>query len=297
MNTMSLFTSHNRYARFVVSIFGVLLFSAGINLFITPLNLYNGGLLGLCQLIRTFLISMFPNIPSNVDISGFIYYLANIPLFIVAYKALGKSFFFRTLICVTINTLALSFIPIPANPIFGDDILASCIFGGIAGGAGIGLILLSGGSLGGTEIVGLYLIKKNNNASIGKINVFINFFIYLICLLVFTPKIALYSIIYMVISSIIIDRVHSQNINVEVTIISRKNTKALEQALLDELYRGVTTWKSEGSYTHEPTTVLFSVMSKYELTHLHEIVRKYEPDAFVVANEGAHVYGNYLKKL
>jgi len=294
---MSLLSSPNRYVRFIVSMIGVLIFSSGINLFITPLNLYNGGLLGMCQLIRTFLMSVIPTLPSNIDISGILYYIVNIPLFFMAYKTLGKGFFFRTLICVTVNTLALSFIPIPQNPIFGDDILASCIFGGIAGGVGVGMILLSGGSLGGTEIVGLYLVKKKPNASIGKVNIIINIFIYLICLIAFTPRIALYSIIYMVISSILIDRVHSQNINVEVTIISKKNTQALEQALLDELYRGVTTWNSEGSYTHEPTRVLFSVMSKYELTHMHEIVQKYEPDAFVVVNEGTRVYGNYLKKL
>ena len=48
-------TMHNRVLRLVLAVLGELIAAAALNLFIVPLSLYTGGLMGLCQLIRTLL--------------------------------------------------------------------------------------------------------------------------------------------------------------------------------------------------------------------------------------------------
>ena len=89
---------------------GTLMFCIAINIFVVPNDLYTGGVLGLSQLIRSIVIDIF-KLNITFDFSGLIYYLINIPLFIIAYKNLSKSFFFRTLIVISIQTIMLTLIP------------------------------------------------------------------------------------------------------------------------------------------------------------------------------------------
>lgn len=276
---------------------GIVIFSLGVNLFITPVNLYNGGVLGICQLIRSCL-ALFVGVSfDNIDIAGILYYVFNVPLFILAFKGISKNFFLRTLVCVTLTTILLAFIPLPVEPLLGDDILGSCLFGGIMCGAGLGLALHAGASLGGSDIIGIYLIKRGSNFSVGRVNLLINLFIYMACFLIFDIPTALYSIVYSTVMSLMMDMVHTQNINMEVLIISKGHADEITKALTSALTRGVTRWHGVGGYTNDQEEVLYSVMSKYEIAQMHRIVNEIDPHAFVVVKGKAHVYGNYLKKI
>ena len=158
------------------AIIGSILFCIAINFFVVPNHLYTGGVLGMSQLTRSIIIDIF-KIKTTFDFSGIIYYLINIPLFIVAYKSIGKKFFFRTLFAVSIQAIMLSLIP---QKLLVEDTLTNVIVGGLIGGTGVGMILSSGASTGGTDIIGLTLAKKNNNFSVGKLGLLINVMIYII---------------------------------------------------------------------------------------------------------------------
>ena len=131
------------WQRNAAAIGGMVLFAAGINFFIVPASLYNGGVLGISQIIRTLLIQVFPSLASGTDIAGIINFILNIPLFIMAYISIGKSFFSRTLVCLISQTIFLSIFPIPATPLVNDSLTAS-IMGGLLAGTGIGISLRSG---------------------------------------------------------------------------------------------------------------------------------------------------------
>ena len=88
--------------KFSKCIIGIFIMSLAVNLFIVPNNLYTGGILGLSQLIRTMIVSVF-KINFNFDISSIIYYLINVTFFLIEYKRISKTFFIRTLFAVTIN--------------------------------------------------------------------------------------------------------------------------------------------------------------------------------------------------
>lgn len=111
----ALLSEKNR--RLALAVLGTLIFAAGMNLFIVPLNLYSGGFLGIGQIVRTLLVDYaHVPIPSNIDIAGIILYIINIPLLVLAYRSLGRWFFVSTIICVTFQTVFLTFIPSPVPP-------------------------------------------------------------------------------------------------------------------------------------------------------------------------------------
>ena len=77
--------------KLIIAIAGTLLYAIGMNVFIVPLGLYSGGFMGLGQLIRTLLVNYCHINPGNIDIAGIVYYIINIPLFILAYKKIGRA--------------------------------------------------------------------------------------------------------------------------------------------------------------------------------------------------------------
>jgi uncharacterized membrane-anchored protein YitT (DUF2179 family) len=283
--------------RTLSAILGTFLYAVGLNLFIIPVGLFSGGIMGTSQIIRTLLVDYLHLPIYNFDIAGIIYFIINIPLFFIAYRTIGKLFFIKTMICMISMTTFLTLIPIPTHLILTDDIITSCLIGGIIGGVGSGLSLMMGGSGGGMDIVGLYFIKRKGNVSIGKISLAVNFFVYGICFFLFDVTIAIYSIIFAAVSSVAMDKVHSQNINVEVIVITRKDLSAFQTDVMNQMGRGITKWNTTGAYTKEGSEILYIVLSKYEVNHLKRLVHKYDSNAFIVVKEGVWVDGNYTKKL
>lgn len=282
--------------RLLGAIGGVLMYAIGMNLFIVPQGLYTGGLMGVSQVIRTLLVEYLGFPFGNFDISGIIYYIINIPLFIIAIKRLGRMFFLKTVISVTAMSFFLFIVYIPSIPIM-DDILASCIIGGILSGAGIGICLKMGSSDGGANILGVLLIRWKRDFSVGKVNLTINLLLYAICLFLFDAETVIYSLIYAAVCSFAVDKVYSQNINVEVKVITRHACEEMEQEIFTKLERGITKWEALGAYTDNRAEVLYMIVSKYEIGRLKHIIGKYDPNAFVVVQEGVNVSGNFLKKL
>lgn len=273
---------------------GNFIFALGVNQIITPMNLYNGGFTGIAQLTRIFLIDFvgIPQIP-GVDYLGIIYFIVNVPLFFYGYKVMGKEFCITSLISIMVASLAMSIVPVATKPLF-DNYLAACLVGGVIAGTGAGLVLRGGTSGGGQDIIGVCLSKTHPNFSVGKISIAINCLIYIVCLMMFNIEIVIYSFIYATIIGISIDRVHIQNINVEAMIFTKK--VGISNEIMEKLGRGVTRWEGEGAYTREGTHVLVTMISKYEIDRLMNIVKSIDPQAFVVMNEGSRVYGNFEKR-
>lgn len=276
------------------SLLGTLIYAVGINMFVVPANLYTSGLLGVCQLIRTVLVDYLHMPFIHFDVAGMIYYLINIPILIFVIKRMGKGFLLRTLGTVTAMTMFLVVIPI--MPVV-KDALTACVVGGLITGVGVGITLRSGSSLGGIDVIGILITQRKKDFSVGRMNLLLNLILYGTCLFLFHVETVIYSLIYAAVYSVAIDKVHIQNINVEVHIITKADTQMLEKEVFKEIGRGITRWNSMGAYTNEQSHVLYILLSKYEVGRLKAIVHKYDSSAFLVVNEGVKVEGNYLKKL
>lgn len=284
---------HNRWARLAVALFGILVTAAAVNLLIVPQGLYTSGLLGLCQIIRTLLERA--GLTLEFDMAGILYFIANIPLVILAWRSMGRKFVIRMMICIAASSLFLSLIPVPETPIVADE-LTSCLLGGILSGFGGGLILTCGGSSGGLDTIGLYLSKKGKG-TVGRLSIVFNAVLYIVCAALFSLPVALYSAIYSVFSSLFVDRLHQQNIAVEMLIFTKEKGEELREFIMANLGRGVTYWNGNGGYTDQPMQVLCVCLDKYEVVSLRQAIQEVDPTAFIMINEGVHTGGNFERHL
>ena len=152
------------------------------------------------------------------------------------------------------------------------------------------------GSTGGMDVIGMLVSKRFGNVSVGRVNLSFNLVLYAIFLFMFDVQTVVYSVIFAIVHAFAIDRMHSQNINVEVKVITKIDPRDLEHDVFTEMGRGVTELHSIGAYTSEDEHLLYILVSKYEVHQLRRIVRKYDKNAFIIVNEGVWVEGHYLKK-
>ena len=286
---------HTRGLRLLGGLLGSLLLAAAINVFIVPQGLYGGGAYGLCQVIRTLVLRAL-DLELPFDLAGVLYFCVNIPLFMLAFRALGREFFLKAAICTAANSLFLAIIPSPAVPVI-PDMLTSCMVGGILVGFSGGLVLSCGCSTGGLDILGLYLSKKGSRFTVGKFSLTFNAVLYTACLFLFSPEVAIYSVIYNFFTSMVLDRVHQQNVSVQALIFTKGDEDALARFIIENLGRSVTYWEGVGAYTKEDVHVLCVCLSKFEIEELVHAVHTIDPHAFLTTQEGTRIYGNFRRKV
>lgn len=281
--------------RFGTAILGTCIYALGMNLFVVPASLYSGGILGMSQIVRTLLTQELGLDFGGIDIAGILYYLVNIPIFILSWLKLNRMFVIKTLLCVTAMTLVMTFVPVV--PLLGSDTITNCLVGGVINGIGLGLILRAGGTMGGFDLVSLMIMRKHRGFSVGKINLMVNLVVYSLCMVLLSVPTAIYSLVCSVVCTNAIDRVHTQNRDAEVTVITKLPAAELEHEVFSQLNRGVTQLQGVGAYTEENVNVLYITLSEYELPILRQIIRRFDPHAFVVVKDKVRVFGNYLRKL
>lgn len=284
---------HHTIQSIFLLVAGSAIFSAGLNLFIIPHGMFNGGFLGIAQVLEYICVQLLHINTGSLPLSGIIYYLINIPLLFMAFK-LNRDFFVKTMICVPLYAVLLTVIPIPATPILSDR-LVSCIVGGLLAGVGAGMTLLSGGCGGGEEILGVYFCSRNANFSVGRMLIILNVFVFGSCLIMTDFETVVYSIIFSGITSVALDKVHLQNVTLDCVIITKKPN--MEKLVIDTIGRGVTYWKGYGGYTGEETNIIQTIASKKEAIVLRREILKADPSAFVVFNEDVTITGNYQTRI
>ena len=287
---------HRPRLRMLACILGELIAAFSLNYFIVPLGLYSGGSMGVCQLIRTLLQIWGGLSFGDYDLAGILYFLSNIPILLYARGILGRKFVLKTVVCTIAFSLFYSVIPAPSTMVVNDT-LTACLLGGILTGVGSGLVLTCGGSGGGLDVIGLCLSKKGSRFTVGRFSMTFNAFLYALCLILFTPETAIYSVIYNFASAMVVDKAHQQNISVQALIFTRAGERELGRVIMDELGRGVTWWEGVGAYTGENVHVLCVCLSKYEIEELFHTVHEMDPHAFITLQEGVRIYGNFQKKL
>ena len=292
MSFLKRFTLNDLF-KFSMIIIGSVIYAAGVNLFVVSVGLYNGGLLGLAQIIRTLLINTVGFDP-GFDYAGIISFLLNIPVMLMTYKLVGKDVIIKTIFCLGFQSFLMSVIPVMQ---LIEDPLTSCLIGGIMCGGGCGIVLRNGGSGGGTDLIGIFFAKKNLG-SVGKISIYINLVVYAIAFLIMSDvRRIIYTIIFTFINMFTLDRMHTQNINTEVIIISKHDDAEIQNAIILEMRRGVSYWEGFGAFTGDNSRILYIVVSKYELPQLKRIVNRIDPQAFIAVKNGIDVLGNFEKRL
>lgn len=262
---------------------GAILAGTGLEIFLVPNNIIDGGIIGI-----SILLSHLTTIPL-----GLLIFILNMPFLILGYKQIGKTFVLSTLYAVSVLAVTVSILkPVPG---LTQDSLLACVFGGIVLGVGVGMIIRYGGSLDGTEVVAIIATKKWP-FSVGEVVMFFNIFILSSAALVFGLDKAMYSLIAYFLAYKVIDlTIEGMNESKAVMIIS-EYPEAIAEALTARLGRGVTSWEGKGAYSGEMKRILYAVVTRLELAKLKAIVNEWDENAFVTVNDVYEVVGGRFKK-
>lgn len=282
--------------RIGVLLLACLVYDFGINCFIVPAGLYTGGILGLAQLIRSFLEESFHLSFGSFDIAGLIYYAINVPFLIIAYGLMGKLYFIKTILAITAESVFLLVIPIPAKPLV-TDVFASGIIGSLICGAMMGLILRMGACDGGMDLIGVLLVHKQSRISVGNANLYVNILVFTIMAIKYPLQVMIYSLAGSYLMSLALDHFFTQNINVEFHIVTGLEPEILENEIQSELSRSVTRWRAVGTYSGAGKNLLYVIVDKYEAPRLRRLIREFDPKAFVVENQNVTIDGFFEKHL
>lgn len=274
-------------------ILGVCCCAGAYKFFLAPAGLYNGGFTGIAQIIRN-LLQEYAGFAFRSDPTGIIVWCLNIPLMIIGYRELGRMFMVKTIAVITMQSLLMTVIKGPEAQLISDHAL-NCVCGGALNGFGIGMMLRSGASSGGNDIVGLVAVKKNPEFSVGTISMAINVCIFTYAAITRSFEIAAYSAVYSLITSMMIDKTHHQTTKVVVFVVSK--IPVLGPVISAEMHRGVTTWKAEGQHSHKPYSVHMIVMNRYELQNFRLVMHAADPQAFIWVMKLDQVMGNFKQHL
>lgn len=269
--------------RIVMIITGAVLMAMGIELFLVPNQLLDGGIVG---------ISIILSHLTGLQIGLFIF-LLNIPFFFIGYKQIGKTFALSTVLGITVLSICTYFLHPVAR--FTDDLLLATVFGGIVLGIGVGLVIRYGGSLDGTEILAI-LFSTKTAFSVGEIIMFFNLMIFTIAGFVFTWEQAMYSVLAYFIAYKTIDIVIQGLDESKSVYIISDFVDEVGEAIIDRLGRGVTYLHGEGAYTGDKKKIIFTVITRLEEAKLKTIVEDIDPLAFVAIGNIAEVRGGRFKK-
>ena len=270
-----------------IMIIGVFLYVLAMNMFISPANLYTGGVTGIAQLIIAFASSAF-----GIQLSlGGLIFLLNVPLLYLAWRSIGKRFAVLSILTVVLQSIILELVPMGK---FSDDILLNAVFGGVLIGVGVGMILKIGASTGGTDIVSQYISMKFNG-SFGKYSFGINAVIILLAGITQGWETALYTIISIYITSVVVDRIHTIHQNLTLYIVTSKEDEMIK-SLQQQLYRGITILEGRGAYSKNDKSVLMMVLSSYELYEALAVIKMVDEQAFTNVVRSEMVQGYFVKK-
>ena len=262
---------------------GSFLFAVSIDTFTAPNQIAAGGLTG----VATILNHMFGIPIGTANI------LMNVPLLIWAYVEMGYQIIIKTVVA-TIVSSAMIDVMVPYLPQYQGEPLITIVFGGCLAGLGLALILMRGGTTGGTELAANLLSLHIHGFSLGKFIMVIDLVIVLASAVVYQEyESPLYAILVIYITSKVIDAVlygTDRGTGKVMFIISPKN-KEIARRIMDDLERRVTELRSRGAYSGQEGTVLMCAVSRQEVHKIYDIIHEIDINAFIVVNEAGEITG------
>ncbi|MGP4082232.1 YitT family protein [Pseudalkalibacillus sp. R45] len=267
--------------KILIILLGAVLGAVSLNYFLIPANVYASGFTGIAQLLASVL-QQTP-IPAS---TGIILFILNIPVAILGWLKVGKSFTIYSIISVAATTFFLEIIPIK---VISEDILLNAVFGGVLAAIGIGFTLKWGASTGGMDIVAMVLSRMKDRP-IGIYFFTLNSAIIFTAGLLYGWEKALYTLVTLYVTSRVIDVIHTRHEKLTAMIITKKG-KEIQQAIHQKMVRGITKIPAKGGFTDEDKELLIIVVTRYELYDLEHAIKEVDPQAFTNIVNTTGIFG------
>ncbi|ANB61416.1 YitT family protein [Anoxybacteroides amylolyticum] len=273
--------------KLTVVLLGALLNAIALNFFLIPANVYTSGFAGIAQLTSKLAADYTPYHLST----GMLLFLLNVPVAILGWKQVGKSFTVYSFLSVLFMSFFLEIIPVKK---VADDILLNAVFGGVIGAIGVGWTLKWGASTGGLDIIALVLSRMKDRP-VGTYFFTLNAVIILTAGYVYGWEKALYTLVTLYASTRVIDAIHTRHQKLTAMIVTNKGEE-LKKAIHAKLVRGITTIPATGAFSQEKKDILMIVLTRYELFDLERIIKEVDPQAFTNIVQTTAVFGFFRKE-
>jgi uncharacterized membrane-anchored protein YitT (DUF2179 family) len=270
----------------IVVIIGALLNAIALNLFLIPANVYSSGFTGVAQLLSGVLADYTPFYIST----GILLLLLNIPVAILGWLKVGKSFTLYSFFSVVATSIFLGLIPLES---LSDDILLNAVFGGVILAVGVGITLKYGASTGGLDIIAMVLSRMKDKP-IGTYIFILNAIIIFTAGLLYGWEKALYTLVALYVTTRVIDTIHTRHVKLTAMVVTKK-AEDLKKAIHSKLVRGITTIPAKGGFTNEPKDLMIIVITRYEMYDLEKIIKEVDPNAFTNIIQTTGIFGFFRK--
>lgn len=272
--------------KFFIVVVGALLNAVAMNFFLIPANVYASGFTGIAQLLSSILGEFTPFQLST----GILLFILNVPVIILGWKKVGRSFTIYSFFSVLLSTVFLEILPITH---VSQDILLNAVFGGVIAAVGVGLTLKWGASTGGMDIVAM-ILSRTNDRPVGTYFFTLNSLIIITAGFIYGWEKALYTLVQLYASTRVIDAIHTRHEKLTAMIVTKK-AKDLRNAIHSRLERGITMVPAKGGYTEEEKDMMFIVVTRYELFDLKRVIHDVDPQAFTNIVETSGIFGFFRK--
>lgn len=216
----------------------------------------------------------------------------NAPLLLLGMKYLGKGFGIRTIIAIC---LAAFFVDLLGEVLgveaVSDELLLATLFGGVAVGVGVGLILRGHSSAGGSTIIAR-IFAGNFNIKPGKTILAIDTLIIASSAVVFNGlEPSLWSLISIYVTSRSIDIVLTGGPSEKVVHIVSDQVEPLTAKITEEIGPYGTILSGAGLQNNEQKTMIFVVIETSKIPTLKKIITTSDPDAFMIVMDATEMLG------
>jgi uncharacterized membrane-anchored protein YitT (DUF2179 family) len=270
---------------------GTAIYAFGLQYFILPNLLMEGGVTGI-----SVLLNYAAGIPVSVSIL-----VINIPLFLVGWRLLGRSAMVYTIggtvllsafLWILEQGVAMGwFVPFRTE----HDAILVVLYAGVTLGTGLGLVFRAGGTTGGVDIIAR-IVHRWRGWSMGQIMLVLDVVILGASLLFIPKEKVLYTLVSVFIASKIIDSIQDGVYAAKAFTIICDAPEKLAAAIASELERGVTLMPAIGAYSKDTKTIVYCVVSRFEIRKLKSLVRLHDKRAFMVINDVHDVLGEGFRE-
>lgn len=300
----------NKTVSFILAIFltsiSAVVMAIGVKIFLSPNQFLSTGVTGISLIVgRLFDNIVKPDKSMETTIAGVVMLVLNIPILLMAWKKLSPKFMILSAVNVIVNSVAMTILPDNLNEVFNLSVQANnisyldaALFVGMMNGVANALAYVVGGSTGGSDVLSMYYsIKKQS--SVGKFTTIINSFIIVCGLFINSGTDAIakafYTLIYLVINSLVIDIFYTRNKRAVLLIITSKG-KEVADSITHTFVRGATIIDAKGAYTGAEKQLLYCACSTFEVLDITKHIKSIDNNAFISVIEANKIHGNFLNK-
>ena len=262
-------------------------YAFGFNWCYEPNHIGFGGITGVAQIINHFL----PWAPI-----GTVVIILNVPLFLLGWKLIGGHLLVSSLYSMFISSAFIDLFHLLWTFEPMESFLA-CIFGGVLMGASLGVVFLQGATTGGTDLIARLAKLKLAWLPMGKLLLGIDLVVIVAVALAFRNLYsAMYGVVALYISSLVMDGVLYGIDNAKVAYIISDAHERITDAIINDIDRGVTILHGQGAYSGAEKKVLLVAFKQRQIVALKRTVKEIDPAAFLIVCEAHEVLGDGFRE-